>query len=266
MRPRSDAEALVTGIGPVPRRRVGILAAALIACFAPLAASPLTAQPVTTAVISGTIRSTDGVEVEGAHVSVLNRATGYHVEGEVRRGWYRIGGLEVGGPYVVRVRRIGYAAREKSGLFLTVDQELRVDLELERAATVLDTMHVATQAARETSIHSTSGGATTIAGSILSRMPAANRDVLDFVRLMPQVGTRFGGISGSGVGFRFNNYLIDGVSERLLNGNGALAGVAGGKAISIDAVQEYQVLLAPYDVRFGDFAGALVNAVTKNGT
>src|SRR5205823_6839467 len=59
---------------------------------------------------------------------------------------------------------------------------------------------------------------------------------------------------------------IDGVSERFLNGNGALAGVAGGKAISIDAVKEYQVLLAPYDVRYGDFAGALVNAVTKSGT
>jgi hypothetical protein len=97
-------------------------------------------------------------------------------------------------------------------------------------------------------------------------MPALNRDLLDFSRLVPEVGTRFGGISGSGVGFRFNSYLIDGGSERLLNGNGMLSGVFGAKPISVEAVKEYQVLLAPYDPRYGDFAGALVNAVTKSGT
>ena len=82
---------------------------------------------------------------------------------------------------------------------------------------------------------------------------------------MPQVSTRFG-ISGAGVNFRYNSYLIDGVSERALQGN-AVAGVGtGGKAISVEAIKEYQVLLSPFSVRYGDFAGALVNAVTRRGT
>jgi hypothetical protein len=245
-------------------RRIETLAAAAIAALAVPRTAPLRAQAVTTASISGTIRSPDG-EIDGVSVVVLNGATGYRVESPVRRGRYRVAGLEVGGPYVVQVRRIGYVALERRGLFLSLDQQLELNFVLERVASTLDTVHIV-QAGRESSMRSTPNAGTTISDSVLRHMPALNRDVLDFARLVPQIGTRFGGISGSGVGFRFNNYLIDGVSERLLNGNGALAGVSGGKAISIDAVKEYQVLLAPYDARYGDFAGALVNAVTKNGT
>src|SRR5207253_9661782 len=68
--------------------------------------------------------------------------------------------------------------------------------------------------------------------------------------------------------FRLNQFLIDGVSARQLQGNNASgSGPAGtGKTISPEAVEAYQVLLSPYDARYGDFAGALVNAVTKRGT
>jgi hypothetical protein len=93
--------------------------------------------------------------------------------------------------------------------------------------------------------------------------------VYDFVRLVPQISTKISlsnpGLSAGGMGFRFNNFLINGVSERTLGG-GVSRAFAGGKSIPLDAVQEYEVLLAPYDVRYGDFAGALVNAVTKSGT
>jgi hypothetical protein len=166
----------------------------------------------------------------------------------------------------VRLRRIGYVAQERTGLFLTLDRDLELNFVIDRQPALLDTVHVVTQAGQPSSTLSRPGTSATISDSLLRQMPALNRDLLDYARLVPQLGTRFGGVSGSGVSFRFNNYLIDGVNERLLNGNGALAGVAGGKAISVDAVKEYQVLLAPYDVRYGDFAGALVNAVSKNGT
>jgi hypothetical protein len=222
-------------------------------------------QPVTTATVTGTVRSPAGDEVALAYVRVTSQSTGYAVETQVIHGRYRVAGLEVGGPYAVRVRRIGYAAQERTGVILSLNQQLEVDFVLEPAPSTLDAVYVVRQAGQSPSLRSSSGTATMISDSVLRQMPALNRDVLDFARLVPQIGTRFGGISGSGVGFRFNSYLIDGVSERFLNGNGALAGVSGGKAISIDAVKQYEVLLAPYDVRYGDFAGALVNAVTKSG-
>ena len=240
--------------------RFDALAIALVAALSAAPAAVAAAQPVTTATISGTVHTPDGIELHGADVLVTNQSTGYPVRTSVVHGRYRISGLELGGPYRVTVRRIGYAAQERAGVFLSLGQQLELDFVIDRLPSTLDTTHIVTQAGH-VSAQASSGTAATISDSLLRQMPALNRDFLDFARLVPQLGTRFG-ISGSGVSFRFNSYLIDGVSERLLNGNGT----AGGKAISIDAVKEYQVLLSPYDVRYGDFAGALVNAVTKSGT
>ncbi|MFI5312344.1 MAG: TonB-dependent receptor plug domain-containing protein, partial [Gemmatimonadales bacterium] len=105
---------------------------------------------------------------------------------------------------------------------------------------------------------------------LLHRLPTLNRDLYDFVQIAPGVSTRTGvpqagGISGGGVNLRFNDYLIDGVSERFLSGNSSVA-FGGGKSVPIEAVKEYQVLLSPFDVRYGDFAGAMVNTITRSGT
>ena len=158
---------------------------------------PLYGQPVTTATLIGTIHSPDGIEIGGASVRVINQATGYTVETQAVHGRYRVSGLEVGGPYTVRVRRIGYTVQERRGLLLSLNQQLEVDFALEPAPSTLDTVHVVMQAGRTASSHSSSGTATMISDSTLRQMPALNRDVLDFARLVPQLGTRFGGISGS---------------------------------------------------------------------
>ncbi|MGQ0562475.1 MAG: hypothetical protein ACT443_11435 [Gemmatimonadota bacterium] len=99
-------------------------------------------------------------------------------------------------------------------------------------------------------------------------MPASDRDYYDFVRLAPGLSgvSARTGISGGGVGIRFNSFLIDGVSDRGLPGNLAAGTGAGGKAIPIDAVKEYEVLLSPFDPRYGDFAGVVINAITRSGT
>jgi hypothetical protein len=72
-------------------------------------------------------------------------------------------------------------------------------------------------------------------------------------------------MSGGGVGFRFNNFLIDGVPQRSISGSQPPE-FAGGKTLPFEAVAEYQLLVAPFDVAYGDFAGALVNTVTRSGT
>jgi carboxypeptidase family protein len=219
---------------------------------------PLPAQGVTTAEIRGTVRVAGGADAQGAQVRVVNRSTGYAVKAELRDGRFLALGLEVGGPYSVLVRRIGSVPQERGGLFLSLGQRLELDFILESVGAMLDTMRiVAAEQPR-------AGTGTTISDSLLRRLPTLNRDVYDFVRLVPQVSTRFG-ISGGGVSFRLNSFLIDGVSERQLQGNN-VSGTGFGKAVPIDAVKEYQVLLAPYDARYGDFTGALINAVTRSGT
>ena len=78
-----------------------------------------------------------------------------------------------------------------------------------------------------------------------------------------------GGVSAGGQNNRFNSIQIDGgVNNDLfgLGATGAPGGQADARAISFAAVKEFQVLIAPYDVRQGNFAGGLVNAVTQSGT
>jgi hypothetical protein len=86
----------------------------------------------------------------------------------------------------------------------------------------------------------------------------------DFARLAPQVsskvGLAIGGLSGAGANVRVNNFLIDGAPARVVPGNSSTP------SLPIEAVKEVQILVAPYDVRFGDFSGVLVNAVSRTGT
>ena len=252
------------------------LIAALIAAL-PLALSSrgLLAQGVTTATIHGTVRATDGSDADGTEVVVVNTSTGYVAEVEVRDGRFFVSGLEVGGPYTVTAERFGFQRERRQGLSLELGETLELDLEMRPEAIPLDTLRVAVVSPLAAA-HPDGGTATTIRDSLLHRLPAPTQDLYDFVRLVPQISTRvafpagspFGspGFSAGGVGFRFNNSLINGVSERDLSGHTTRNLGVGGKSLPLVAVKELQVLLAPYDVRYGDFAGALVNTVTKSGT
>jgi hypothetical protein len=230
-------------------------------------ANPL-AQGITTAAIRGTVRIRDGSEPDGARVSVRNSATGFLVEAEVRNGRFLVQGLEVGGPYTITLRRIGARIVRRDIGFLSLGEPYELHLVLEPAPILLDSVTV--RAASPFQRSNTDGGtATTISDSLVHHLPSLNRNVYDFVRLAPQISTRvgqgFSGISGGGVGFRLNHFLTNGVPQRSLAG-GQPPEFAGAKSLPFEVVGEYQVLLAPFDVRFGDFAGAAVNTVTRSGT
>lgn len=226
--------------------------------------TPIPAQGITTAAIRGTVRFENEVGVNDASVRVTNMSTGYAIETKVRRGSFLVMGLETGGPYRVVVRSIGYSPQAVDGLFLSLGDQREVNFTLPLLGAQLDTIQVFANPDRV--LRSSAGGVvTSISDSALRRLPTLNRDMYDFVRLVPQVGTRFG-LTGANASFRFNSYVIDGVSDRQLQGNNVLGGVVGGKTIPLDAVKEYQVMLSPYDARYGDFTGMLVNAVTKSGT
>lgn len=229
--------------------------------------SALLAQGVTTAAIRGTVRAADGSDVDGARVEVANTATGFVVEAEVRHGRFLAQGLEVGGPYTITLERLGFLPQYHQPVFLRLGEPLEIDFVMQPAPIPLDTLRIVAPAPFPQAAHG--GTATTIPDSLLHRLPTLNRDFYDFVRLVPQISTKTGfaggGMSGGGTGLRFNDFLINGVSERSVSG-GLTQNLNGGKSVPLEAVKEYQVLLAPYDVRYGDFAGAVVNTVTRSGT
>ena len=233
---------------------------------------PLTAaraQGVTTGAVSGRVVDEKGVPILGASITVVNMATGSTSRAMAARdGRYLVQGLEVGGPYSVTARRPGFVSQMRDGQMLTLSQNLTLNFTLERQTIILSTVSVTTETDPIMSADRM-GAAAIISDSALRRLPSLNRTFTDFAILSPEVSDAGPGLSGGGVNNRLNNIQIDGASENDLFGlgdTGQPGGQARGKSIGLEAVREYQVLLAPFDVRQGNFGGVLVNAVTRGGT
>lgn len=234
-------------------------------CLALGRSTPALAQGITTGAIQGTVRAQNGENVDGAVIDAVNLETGFAIQTRARNGRFLVQGLATSAPYRIVVRRLGYESQTLDSVRVALGERSEVNFTLISVVTRLETVTV-TQSDQERRTPSRSGVGTSISDSLLRRLPTLDRDLYDFVRLVPQVGTRLG-LTGGGANFRYNSYLIDGVSDRQLQGNNVMgAGTTGGKSISIEAIKEYQVLLSLYEARYGDFTGMLVNAVTKSGT
>lgn len=224
------------------------------------------AQGIASGSIGGRVRDPDGASLEGAQVRIVNTATGFTVGTQVREDRFLVQGLEVGGPYVVEVRHVGFLTQRSGPVTLTLGEPLELRFVLQPAAIQLETVEVTDT---QTGVRAGGGTATTVSEALVHRLPTLNRNFYDFVVLAPQVSTKVGfgraGVSGAGANLRFNNFLINGADERAVNGSVSPAHNVG-KSVPLDAVKEYQVLIAPYDARYGDFAGALVNTVTQSGS
>jgi hypothetical protein len=232
------------------------------------------AQGVTTGAVTGTITDAQGAPLAGAQVQIINRSTGFST-GTLSRssGLFLVQGLEVGGPYTVRVQMIGYATQENNDVRVTLSQATRVDFHMSQEAVAVAGIEVLGTASRGAEFSPTKQGVSTlISDSMISKLPTLSRDFLDLVKLAPQVTKPQdgNGFSAGGQYNRFNSYTIDGANQQdrfNLNSSGSVpGGAANAKLVSQDAVKEIRVSFTPTDVRQGNFTGLLVNAVTKNGT
>lgn len=243
---------------------VSVLAAVVLMAPPHLA----TAQGVTSAAVAGRVTDEAGAAVAEVSVSLINTSTGQrYAARSAADGRYGFENVQVGGPYTLEARALGFEATRTTDLTLVLGQRLIQDLALRRAA--LEVAGVTVMAETDPLLsRSRTGAATFISDSALRNLPTVGRNFTDFLQTVPQVA---GGTEPSidGQNNRFNNVQIDGgVNNDLfgLSGTGTPGGQANVHPISIEAVREYQVLLAPFDVRQGNFTGGLVNAVTKSGT
>ncbi|HEU4698312.1 MAG TPA: carboxypeptidase regulatory-like domain-containing protein [Gemmatimonadales bacterium] len=227
----------------------------------------------TTGGITGVVADSSGTPVADATIVVTNTATGLQRTVAVRpNGSYNLPGLEPGNSYRVAARAIGYQPVLRENVVVRLSQSSRVDFTLARQVVQLQEVTATAPTGTEAEFSPDRQGAqTTITEKQLSSLPTMDRDFTDFVKLAPQVQVREGegGISAAGQNNRFNTVQVDGatVNDRFgLGRTGQAGGQADGRSVGLEAVKEYQILLSPYDVRQGNFTGALINAVTKSGT
>lgn len=217
----------------------------------------------TTSEIVGTV--TDGKSpLTGATITVLNIPTGTHASTTSRKeGRYNLPNLRVGGPYTITVTYVGFETAKRDSVFLLLGQEFKADFNL-TASTAALTEVVVTSLRQNNTINSSRTGSQEIIGrNQIERLPTINRSLQDFTKLEPTSnGLSFGGRSS-----QYNNVTVDGANFNNSFGlSGTLGGQTGSQPISLDAIEQIQVNVSPYDVRQGGFSGAGINTVTRSGT
>ncbi|MBT8183194.1 MAG: carboxypeptidase-like regulatory domain-containing protein, partial [Eudoraea sp.] len=223
---------------------------------------------VTTSNIRGTISDDQGAPLLGANIIAVHTPTGTKYGGISNEdGRFNLLNLRVGGPYEVTISYVGYREHTESDVFLTLGKTFNLEVTMASESQALDEVVVTSD--RGGTFGSDRTGAETSVGSReLTRLPTISRSAEDFTRLEPSASSGASGISFGGRNDQYNNFSLDGAIFN--NPFGLDAATPGGQTsaqpISLDAIDQIQVSLAPYDVTQSGFTGASVNAVTKSGT
>ncbi len=177
-----------------------------------------------------------------------------------QQGRFLIQGMRTGGPYKVTVSFVGYQSNVYNDIYLKLGEPLSLNVTLSNTDMTIN--EVVVSSTRSKFAREKTGAVTNISNTQLSSLPTINRSLSDFTRLSPYAGA---GNSIGGRDGRSNSFTIDGAN---LNNNFGLSSSlpGGGNPISLDAIEEVQVVVAPFDVRQTNFVGGGVNAITKSGT
>ncbi|PYO40153.1 MAG: hypothetical protein DMD29_06720 [Gemmatimonadetes bacterium] len=235
-----------------------------------LPAARAAAQGVTSAAVSGRVTDESKAPVDQALVNLINTSNGQRYSTRSGAdGRFYFENAQVGGPYTLEVRALGFGPEQATGLTLALGQRFVRDFSLKRTAVEVAGITVSgNENPLLSPSHTGAGGI--VSGDVINRLPTLGRNLTDFVSTIPQVVSA--GVPGTSLGGqnnRFNNMQVDGGVNNDLFGlaaGGTPGGQAGAHTISIEAIKEYQVLIAPFDVRQGGFTGGLINAVTKSGS
>jgi hypothetical protein len=177
-------------------------------------------------------------------------------------GRYNLPNLKIGGPYSIHVTSIGFKAEHQDDITLLLGQSHKANFILKEASTTLKEV-VVTSGQSKVFNSSRNGSQEIINRQLIERIPNVNRSWKDLVKLVPsQNNLSFGGLSS-----QLNNVTLDGANfnNSFGLGDGTLGGQTGAQPISLDAIEQIQVNVSPFDVKFGGFAGGSINTVTRSG-
>ena len=217
---------------------------------------------VTTSSLNGRIADESGDAVIGAAVIATHTESGTRYAAvSNNQGRFVINGMRAGGPYTVEVSCLGFQPTTYTGITLQLAEAFNLNVDLKEDKLQLgEAIVIATPASKFSS--EKTGAATNISGKQIESLPTVSRSITDVTRLSPYGGN---GMSFAGADGRTANFSVDGAN---FNNNFGLSDKlpGGGSPISIDAIEELQVVISPYDVRQTNFIGGGVNAITKSGT
>jgi len=221
-------------------------------------------QGITTSSISGKVIDDAGEVVPMANVVVIHIPSGtQYGTTTMDDGGFQIRNMRVGGPYKIVVSFVGFQTTEETGIYLQLNKTSDVQIALKASATELAEVEILAKEEGELNAEQT-GAMTNIDSKQIQNLPSISRSAKDLTRLTPQSdGNSFGGRNNL-----YNNFSLDGsIFNNSFGLDYATPGAqADAQPVSLDAIEQIQVSLAPFDVREGGFTGAGINAVTKSGT
>jgi len=224
---------------------------------------------ITTAGLKGRIVDEKNEALAGAAIVAVHVPSGtqYGVLAN-EDGRFSISNMRVGGPYKVTVTFVGYNQQVYNDLNLSLGNVSDMAIILSPALTTLN--EVIVSAGKSSIINSErTGAAINLSNETVNSVPTISRGLKDFTKISPLANTSGNGTSFAGANNRYNQFAIDGLVNNDvfgLSGSGTNGGQTGIEPISLDAIEEFQINIAPYDVRQGGFTGGGINAVTKSGT
>jgi len=222
----------------------------------------------TTSELQGVVTGENGQALQGASVTAIHLPTGTRYTTSTRSdGRYNLPNVRVGGPYEVTATFVGFQPSKQSDITLSLGTAYKADFKLISSAGNLTEVTVSATRSDKVFSRSRTGAAEVITRSQIERLPTVSRSLQELTRLTPSAnntpfGTSFGGRSSS-----YNNLTVNGASFNNTFGlSGTLGGQTNSQPISLDALDQVQVNIAPYDVTLGSFTGAGINSVTRSGT
>ena len=217
---------------------------------------------VTTSSLGGRITDVNGEPLVGIAVVATHEPSG-SVYGVVTNndGRYAIQGMRPGGPYKVELSCIGYKTVQYTEITLQLAEQFPLNATVEESMESLEGAVVIAQPYTKFAVEKT-GASTNISNDQLQNLPTVSRSITDVAKLSPYGGS---GMSFAGADGRSSNFTVDGAN---FNNNFGLSSSlpGGGTPISLDAIEEIQVVVSPFDVRQTNFIGGGINAITKSGT
>jgi hypothetical protein len=245
-----------------------------VLCLALLFISLYSMAQETSGSLTGQVKDANGVSIPGATVTAVHTPSGtrYAISSDVN-GRYFLNNLRVGAPYHVTVYTVGMKKAIRDDVAVRLGGSQQMDFILQDETQELSAVTVS--ATRKTGQKADSyGTGKNISSEQLQQMPTVNRSLTDITRSTPQ-GSRDNSFGGTN--FRYNNVTIDGAINNdaigfspSLGGQTGASGMMGSSTrtnpVSLDAIADMQVYLAPFDVKIGNFTGGSVNAVTRSGT
>lgn len=231
------------------------------------------AQGVTTGTMSGVVKDPTGALVPGVTVVATLETTGtrYATVSDAQ-GRFRMLNLRVGGPYTVEAELPGFQTATAGNVFVRLGEDTNLNFNLQLEAATGEILVVSESSPLIGPLKM--GNATSVSEATIDALPSADRNLFDFARTNPVMSTYSPGedatiLTVAGRNNRFNNISIDGAVNNDvfgLAGSGTPGGQTQAQPISLDAVQELQLVTSSYDVRQGGFTGGSLNVITKSGT